>query len=415
MTRITENPHVRTVLRTACLLSVCALCMVPITVQANYTWFGRQFESHEELVHYLKEYLRAWRSVYGVDEVVQDITTSDNERNNVEVTTSFVRDIAHDGARLLGKIDLRDFEYAEVWFEYGRTAEDLTRATEYETIHEDDGTRTFDRKIRLLEHDTLYYYRAVAESKDGVRIYGKVRNFRTDVDVNNTDSEVKIRTNSAVEIDDNRATLRGQINFNDSTYALVWFTYGESEGDLEDSTSKMRTEPGDTKSFERTIRRLTQEQEYFFRAVGSDSNGIKNFGKLRTFKTKRDIVDEKPKVTTERAENIDLHTATLTGMVDMNDFRNGIVFFVYGEDREEIRDVASKYDQYRRIREFGDDRQKLLIDEDLDRDREYKVTVDDLDLDTRHYFAIGVEYEDENNDEVLTLGSIRTFTTRDVR
>ena len=49
--------------------------------------------------------------------------------------------------------------------------------------------------------------------------------------------------------------------------------------------------------------------------------------------------DEDPDVTTDDAEDVEDDRAELHGEVDMNDFNNGVVFFVYGEDEDQVEDV----------------------------------------------------------------------------
>jgi hypothetical protein len=95
----------------------------------------------------------------------------------------------------------------------------------------------------------------------------------------------------------------------------------------------------------------------------------------------------------------------------MNDFRNGIAFFVYGEDSDEIKDVADNYDSYGDIVEDGDSLQKVRADDDLEGSESYEVRVTLLDDDTGHYFSMCVQFEDEDGDDVITCGSAKSFHT----
>lgn len=121
--------------------------------------------------------------------------------------------------------------------------------------------------------------------------------------------------------------------------------------------------------------------------------------------------DEEPDVETDRARSITDDSARLEGSVDMNDFDDGEVFFVYGEDRNQIRDVEDDYDSYNDVDEDGNDLQKVRVDSSLDRDDDYSYTVRSLDDDTRYYFSLCVGYEDEDNDDVLACGSVEDFET----
>jgi hypothetical protein len=304
----------------------------------------------------------------------------------------------------------------KIWFDYGTSQSRLTERTETETLYEGSfGGRYFDREVRNLAQDTKYYFRAGGINENGTVRYGDIESFRTDVDPRDESAEINVSTRYPAQVDEDRAVLQASVVLEESPYGYVWFEYSDEEDDLFEETTKELVRPGDEKNYSIPVRRLDDETYYYVRVVGVDAYGTKNYGRTYKFKTKRDIVDEQPKVTTGRASDIGLYSATIEGSVDMNDFRDGTVFFVYGEDRDEIRDITKEYSRYNRIKERGDDLQKVRVDYDLDRFDEYTLEIDDLDLDTRHYYAIGTEYEDENDDETLKLGSIRSFTTKDIR
>lgn len=121
--------------------------------------------------------------------------------------------------------------------------------------------------------------------------------------------------------------------------------------------------------------------------------------------------DDEPEVETLAARDIEDDRAELRGEVDMNDFNNGLVFFVYGEDEDQVDDIADDYDEYRDIDEDGDDLQKVTVDSDLDGDSTYYADLRSLDDDTEYYFQICVEYEDEDDDPVIECGGTEDFET----
>lgn len=118
-----------------------------------------------------------------------------------------------------------------------------------------------------------------------------------------------------------------------------------------------------------------------------------------------------PSVSTYSVTDVEDDRAELLGSVDMNDFSNGEVFFVYGEDQGQVRDVSNDFDSYNDVDEDGDDLQKVRVDRDLDSSDSYSEVVMSLDDDTRHYYSICVEFEDEDDDDVLECGNVRVFTT----
>jgi len=401
-----------------------AFLAVPSSVAANYTWGGHTFATEAEMHEYITEYWVVWRKLHGVSYTSSRSTAYSNtytytyERDKASFNVDVRRadDITAHEARLLGRISFKDSDLVKIWFDYGTSPYRLVNRTEYETLAENSfGSKYFDREVRALEHDTKYYFRAGGINEDGVTRYSDIESFRTDVDPRDETAEINVTTKRATNVDEDRATLQAKVVLEDSSYGYVWFEYGDEEDDLYKDTKKHAVYPDDDKLYTYSVRGLDDETYHYFRIVGVDADGNKNYGKVVKFKTKRDIKDEAPKLKINRAQDVGLHSATISGSVDMNDFRNATVFFVYGEDRDEIRDIEDEYSRYSRIKERGDDLQKVRVDSDLDRFDEYNIDISDIDLDTRHYYAIGIEYENEDDDDVIVLSSIKYFTTKDVR
>ncbi len=391
----------------------------PCIVSADYSMNGRNFDSYNEFKAYIVEYMAVWREIHSHKDVIAEqkiieIKTSNSDKAKLEITTGLATDINYDRARLIGKINFKSSERVRIWFKYGGSPNYLSLKTESEVLDEDDGTRRFDRNLRNLRHNTKYYYQAIGLNEDNIYSHGKIRSFRTGVDARSDDALIKVSTRRASDIDEDRATLTGNINFRDELYAYTWFEYGDEEKYLDNNTSKKIVYKKDGKITSRILHRLESEEYYFYRIVAQDKAGAKSYGKTIRFKTRRNIVNEKPKVTTSRPKNIGLYIVTLVGSVDMNDFRNGIAFFIYGENKEDVDEIKKRYKRYRRIREYGDDRKKLLLDDDIDRYKLFEKKVSYLDLDTKHYYAIGVEYENEDDDEVIIMGRTYPFTTKDL-
>jgi hypothetical protein len=231
----------------------------------------------------------------------------------------------------------------------------------------------------------------------------------------NGNVEIDVATNEATDIDDDTATLEGTIDFNDSDTATVWFEYGP-DSNLKWRTTKVTVyADSDDEDFGRVLIGLQEDQKYSFRAVGEDEDGDIEYGSIETFTTDRvrrgDGNDAEPTVETLSAQGVDRNEVTIRGSVDMNDFNNGRVFFVYGEDENLVEDVEDDYYTYADIDEEGEDLQKILADSDLDGDSSYHLEITDMDRDTTIYFAIGVEFEDEDGDDVLRVGNVRSVTT----
>jgi hypothetical protein len=249
-------------------------------------------------------------------------------------------------------------------------------------------------------------------------------------------SEVEVDTRSATDIRDDSARLRGVVtDFNRSDYADVWFEYGRSSNAMNSRTPIIRIDQDEDEDFAFRINGLRDDQRYYFRAVAEDDDEDKEYGSIANFQT-RDYNrnnrnnryddrydrndrydnrynrnDDEPDVSTRRAFDVQDDSARFEGEVDMNDFRNGEVFFVYGEDEDDVDDVADDYDSFRDVDEDGDDLQKYRVDGNLDGNGNYEIRVTGLDDNTDHYYALCVGYEDEDNDDVLECSATREFET----
>jgi hypothetical protein len=169
-----------------------------------------------------------------------------------------------------------------------------------------------------------------------------------------------------------------------------------------------------TYTFSNRLTSLDEDRTYYYRAVAEDEDGDEDYGGIESFRTDEkssNSYDDEPDVDAWSAVNVTDEEATLRGKVDMNDFKNGVVFFVYGEDEGQVEDVSSDYDTYAEVDEDGDDLQKVRVDIDLDGSDTYAEDIDGLDNDTDIFFTLCVEYEDEDYDEVIECGGVEEFTT----
>ncbi len=284
--------------------------------------------------------------------------------------------------------------------------------------------RLYNTSTYQLSNNTTYQHNQLAGLEAQIlqllAMLEQLRDLQTQTNFSNTresgNSAVDVITRSVTDVDEEDATLRGEVDFNNEDEATVYFQYGESSSNLQYNTTHfVLDEDDDDESFEHGITNLDDDTRYYFRAVAEDEDGRRDFGSILSFNTddnnRSTNNDNEPNVDVDDADNIRNNSAELNGSVDMNDFRNGIVFFVYGEDEDQVEDVEDDYDQYRDVDEDRDELQKVLVDSDLDRKDDYARTVSSLDDDTRIYYSICVEYEDDDNDDVLTCSSIERFTT----
>lgn len=228
------------------------------------------------------------------------------------------------------------------------------------------------------------------------------------------DADVDVRTQSATDIDEDNATLRAVVDMDSEDEAELYFEYGRSSGNLSLKTTREElddTDDGDT--LETDVTGLNDGTRYYFRAIAVDEDGDKDYGSTLSFVTGGDSGndDEDPVVTTRSATNIDDESAELRGTVDMNDFDNGIAFFVYGEDEDAVYDVESDFDSYDDVDEDGDNLQKVVVDSDVDDSEDMSEYISGLDDSTDIFFSLCVEYDDADDDATLSCGAVREFTT----
>lgn len=229
-----------------------------------------------------------------------------------------------------------------------------------------------------------------------------------------SDSDVDVRTLAASEIDEDSATLRATVDMHSEDEAELYFEYGRSSSNLSAKTSREElddTDDGDT--MEVVVSGLSEDTKYYYRAVAVDADGDKDYGVTYSFVTDGDSNNngEEPVVTTRSATDIDDESATLRGAVDMNDFSSGLAFFVYGEDEDAVNDAEDDFDSYDDVDEDGDNLQKVLVDSDVDGSDDFSEDVSGLDNNSNIFFTLCVEYEDNDNDNTLSCGAVREFTT----
>ncbi len=224
----------------------------------------------------------------------------------------------------------------------------------------------------------------------------------------------QVKTLLPTNVEDDRATLRGQLDLNDADYAEVWFEYGTASGNLSKDTETVRIDDGDAMTFGELVTDLNEDTRYYYRAVAEDENGDKDYGTIRSFVT-GGVSREAPLVYTYAARNVTDTAANIRGEVDMRNFEDGTAFFVYGTDQEAVEDVVNDFDTYADIEEddTGLGLQKVFEDSDLSGSDDFTRSITSLEPDTRYFFAMGLEYRNDNNDKVLLLGSVRSFTTDD--
>ncbi len=278
------------------------------------------------------------------------------------------------------------------------------------------GNKNYEKRKNNTK--SKYYSASTYNTNDQLEAYVKhlrklISALEDDLYDRDNDSEVSVFTRSVSNVNDDRATLRGRLDLGDDDEARVYFEYGLSRTNLNKESSTLTLDDNDDQDFHASLRNLNENDWYYYRAVSIDEDGERDYGSIMSFRTDSKNNDDEPDVVTGNTSSITSDEARLRGMVDMNDFQDGLVFFVYGEDRDQVEEVEDDYDSYSEVDEDGRDLQKESVDSNLDNFESYQEDISGLDEDTRIYYSICVEYEDESDDEVIICGSVKSFQTND--
>lgn len=420
--------HVIRWLRAGIMIAV--YCAVPLVSHASYTMYGQTFNTFDELVAYAREYTRVYNELHGISNSTSTVTPATAPARNSITTTPTVRpaavsavntvvktyaaeSVTSDSARLTGTIRMSHGDTYKVWFEYGPYASRFTNQTVYELLTYEESVRPFDRELRDLPRNTLFYYRAVAENKSGVRVYGTTYTFKTGIDPWKDSTAPYVRTSWGTgDLDDDRALLQGSLTFRKNAFMRVWFEYGTDETALSEHTPHVYMTPSMGDAYEYMVTDLDPNTTYYYRIVSDGPNNERSYGSATRFTTYTHWSNQAPSVDAFRVTSVGPYSAVVSGGIDMNDYRNGTAFLVYGENEDDIRSVSREH-RYRDIDVDGDYIQKVLLDRDLDEYRTFTETLRYLDLDTTIYAAFGLEYKNDDGDYVILMSNVLSFTTLD--
>jgi hypothetical protein len=257
-----------------------------------------------------------------------------------------------------------------------------------------------------------------------------LRGYKNNTGWNNGYGSGMVTTGSAMHKGSGDVEFRGLARPG-ATQSKVWFEFGRS---LSYSTPKLTLGNSgyNTRNFTGYAYDLNSGT-YYYRAVLEDRRGDTYEGAVQTITVGNswnnrydddwwdndddwddddwnDDDEDVPEVTTDDADDVTSSRAELRGEVDMRDAEDGIVFFVYGEDEDQVEDAGDE-DRYSDIDTDNEDLQKVKVTSNFDDEDDFYVVVTGLQDDTDHYFRICVEYEDEDNDDRLECGDVESFDT----
>ncbi len=333
----------------------------------------------------------------------------------ISVITQSEQNVGETSARLHGRVDQGDT--ATVWFALttGSNPSCSSSSQRVNVSGSYDSNDSFNVTRNGLNSGTRYFYRACM-SQDGETAQGNIQDFQTDNEDVVTPIGVNVVTEPESNLDNDSATLNGRLtNGQNVNVSFAYSTFSGvscNTGTLVNANNSLDA----TSNFSANATGLQANTKYYYVACGFNQDG-NDQGNEESFTTSSNGVinnGSDPVAITEDERDVDEDSAELNGEIDMNDFNDGDVFFVWGTDESDIEDVEDE-NRYSDVDEDGDRIQKERVENDFDGRDDFSLDVNGLNTNETYYFRICVEYEDNDNDDRLVCGDVERFDTDDDR
>lgn len=371
-------------------------------------------------------------------------------RDNITLTTLSPQNIEKNSATLRSNIVVPAGTSTQAVFVYGydqalvaAAATQYTRVTDM-TADIDDRRRfapagrvtatrgDVSASVRQLALATTYYYRLCANWAQGL-VCSPIKSFTTN-DRSRFSRFVapQVRMDRTSGIGSDQATVSGSVTLNDAQRGTAFIVYGEDQSRVSgvvsnDSYSDVN-ESGDnlqkirvasnmrgSRSFSRTISSLDDETDHYYRLCveyDGDRDGLL-CSNVQRFKTFPDDYEDVPTLATLPGIVLG-STLYLQGSLDMDEYRNGVAFFVYGTSESAVAAVPGER-AYTNVRQQGDALQRAQLDVDVDRSEDFVYPARDLLPATAYYFSLCVAYERLNQNyretQHIECAPVRSATT----
>jgi len=196
------------------------------------------------------------------------------------------------------------------FFEYGVRSSELTNVTSTNSLAGTNSLTGVWFYRNGLNPETTYFYNVVVTSGADV-IRGSVQSFAT------LPVKPSVTTLSATGLQTNAATLQGTVSPNGSATSF-WFEYGADAGLGLATAPQSVVATNSVTSLAAGVTGLNPAQNYFYRAVASNSFGV-SYGTTQSFLT----ASPPPSVNTGGVSQISASSATLVGSVNPNGLSTG--------------------------------------------------------------------------------------------
>ncbi len=316
--------------------------------------------------------------------------------DDIEVSTNSATSVDEDSATLNGEVEEGDD--VEVWFALSTfNGPSCSSSSQRIDVSGDrDEGDSFSETVTNLNDDTTYYYRSCGENNDG-EDSGTIRSFTTDDEGgSNNNDDIEVSTDSASSVDEDSATLNGEVEEGDDVE--VWFAFSRTDSTPSCSSSSQRIDVsgGDLDEgddFSDRVTNLLDNTTYYYRACGENNDGDDE-GFIRSFRT--DDEDDNNdsddiEVTTEDVEDVEETSARLTGELEE------------GDDAEVWFALASEFGS---SPSCSNNSQRIDVNGDYDSGDDFFTRVSGLEEDTTYFYRACAE--DDNGD---SNGNIEEFET----
>jgi len=340
------------------------------------------------------------------------------------------QDIEHSSAKLRGEVVAGQPALEALFFVYGYDESEVEEASErgsYQSVVDRSGrglqtyrmtgnlnqSQKYGVSVRNLAPDTDYYARLCAQVVDGLRC-SSVTSFATPPRVFSASSAYvpTFGTLSVEHISAEVVRLKGTVNMRDTQDGEVYVVYGESQSAVgavlgdeyrdidEDGDNLQRTRVASDirgqRAMTETLIGLDDSTRHYY-AWCVEYDGLRDgvvCSRMYSFTTHDEDYGLTPDINMSQPV-VQGSKVQLSGQVDMDEFRNGRVFFVYGTASNVIAAVPGRT-SFATVRQSGYQLQKQLVDVDLDRDDDYSLRLTNLQSNTLYFARLCVEYQNED-------------------
>jgi len=388
--------------------------------------------------------------------------SSDNQSEAVDpldfgtptAQTLAARNLEATSATVRGSVMMRTYKDGKVFVVYGYNQERVQRLAQAyrtnEVMDRDDraqalvidkrahGSEAYERRLSNLAKDTTYYFTLCVEyttvANRTASDCGDVKTFITNEQSSSGRSfrEPRVSVRSPQNVTASEAEFTGRVTMNDGVDGIPFLVYGESESlvrtvqeratyssirEADEDLQKVRIAVGLRGQYDFTvpIADLDTNQLYYYRTCveyDGERNGLV-CDNVRSFTTDSRDRGDRPRVETGTG-TVSGTRATIRGGADMQDFFDGIAFFVYGTDEARVQGDETA-GSFARISQSIDRLQRISVDDDFDGKADFSRQVSDLLPATEYHYRLCVQYEDEDERGRETLflrcGDAKSFTT----